>query len=416
MVGEPVPDTKMNTDSPTLAFEANTAEPSNARINLLGMSRPALEAYFLARGEKKFRSSQVLKWVHQRGVNDFAAMTDIGKTLRATLADSAELTAPEIVSEQLSDDGTRKWLLRVDERNAIETVYIPEDARGTLCISSQAGCALNCTFCSTAQQGFGRNLNTAEIVGQLWRARDSLGPDQALTNIVLMGMGEPLLNLDNVLPALELMVEDCAYGLAKRRVTLSTAGVVPGLVRLKQACPVSLAVSLHAPEDALRDRLVPLNRTYPIATLLRACWDYLDADSRRQVTFEYVMLDGVNDHLAHARKLAKLLRGKPAKVNLIPFNPFPGTGFRRSNRAVIDRFRDVLMDAGVITITRKTRGDDIDAACGQLAGAVTPRSQGAIAHRSKLAISAAVPVVRVPFRSHAAPRNRPSATAAKKSL
>ncbi len=359
--------------------------------NLLGMSRGQLEAYFLERGEKRFRATQVLKWIHQHGVTDFDAMTDLGKSLRADLKRTAQASLPALDGEQLSHDGTRKWLLRLDARDAIETVFIPEGNRGTLCVSSQAGCALNCTFCATAQQGFSRNLSTAEIIGQLWLARQRLGDDERISNIVLMGMGEPLLNLDNVIPALHLMLEDYAYGLARRRVTLSTAGVVPALQRLREECPVSLAVSLHAATDELRNRLVPINRSYPIGRLLPACWQYVQDDHRQQVTFEYVMLENVNDTPEQAKTLARLLRGKPAKVNLIPFNAFPGTGFRRSPNAAIDRFRDILLADDVMTITRKTRGADIDAACGQLAGSVTSRSATAVRFRANLAASAAGP-------------------------
>ena len=305
-------------------------------------------------------------------------MTNLSKSLRAKLAEIAEIRPPEIVSDRLSVDGTRKWLLKVDSGNCIEMVFIPEENRGTLCVSSQVGCALNCTFCSTAQQGFNRNLRTEEIIGQLWLATSLLerpgAENRAVTNVVLMGMGEPLLNLDNVIGALELMLEDFAYGLARRRVTLSTAGVVPGIDRLSERCPVSLAVSLHAPDDALRDELVPLNRSYPIAELLAACRRYAARNPKERITFEYVMLDGVNDSPSQAKALAKVLSGVPAKVNLIPFNPFPDARYRRSPEARIDAFRDVLMRAGLMTITRKTRGEDIDAACGQLAGRVQARA------------------------------------------
>jgi 23S rRNA (adenine2503-C2)-methyltransferase len=316
--------------------------------------------------------------VHQFRVRDFDAMTNLGKPLRSKLAEIAEIRPPEIVSDRTSADGTRKWLLRVDAGNCIETVFIPEETRGTLCVSSQVGCALNCTFCSTAQQGFNRNLRTDEIIGQLWLAASLLErpgrKHRAVTNVVLMGMGEPLLNFDNVAGALDLMLEDFAYGLARRRVTLSTAGVVPGIDRLSKRCPVSLAVSLHAPDDALRNELVPLNKSYPIGALLAACRRYAAANPKEKITFEYVMLDGVNDSPDQARALARLLGGLPAKVNLIPFNPFPETRYRRSPQARIDAFRDVLLRAGLVTITRKTRGGDIDAACGQLAGRVQARA------------------------------------------
>ena len=347
--------------------------------NLMGLPREGMREFFESLGESPFRATQVLKWIHHRHASSFGAMTDLGKVLRARLDTIAEIRAPEAIADRVSADGTRKWLFKVDSGNCVETVYIPDGNRGTLCVSSQVGCALNCTFCATAQQGFNRNLDAAEIVGQLWAANRFLagsdydGPD--ITNVVLMGMGEPLLNLDNVVPALELMLDDLGFGLARRRVTLSTAGVVPGIRALAQRCPVSLAVSLHAPDDALRDVLVPINRTWPIDVLLAACREFADALPRQKVTFEYVMLDEVNDTPEHARRLARRLGDLPAKVNLIPFNPFPGTRYRRSPTAVVDRFRDILLAAGVMTITRKTRGDDIDAACGQLAGRVVPRSR-----------------------------------------
>ena len=349
------------------------------RTNLLGLPREEMEGFFVSLGEKPFRAAQALKWIHHRHTASFAAMTDLGKALRSRLDAVAEIRAPEVVADRLSADGTRKWLFEVGGGNCVETVYIPDGERGTLCVSSQVGCALNCTFCATAQQGFNRNLLTSEIVGQLWATSrifaDSghAGPD--ITNVVLMGMGEPLLNFDNVVAALDLMLDDFGFGLARKRVTLSTAGVVPGIRALARRCPVSLAVSLHAPEDALRDVLVPINRRYPIDTLLAACREFAAALPRQRITFEYVMIDGVNDTPEHARRLIRRLADVPAKINLIPFNPFPGTRYRRSSAAAIDRFRDVLMAAGVMTITRKTRGDDIDAACGQLAGRVVPRSR-----------------------------------------
>ena len=348
-------------------------------VNLLGLSREQMRVFFATLGEKPFRASQVLKWIHHRHTDSFGAMTDLGKALRCRLDAVAEIRAPEAVADRISTDGTRKWLFGVDSRNCVETVYIPDGGRGTLCVSSQVGCALGCTFCATAQQGFARNLNTAEIVGQLWAATRILadsghaGPE--ITNVVLMGMGEPLLNLDSVVPALEVMLDDLGFGLARKRVTLSTAGVVPGIRALARRCPVSLAVSLHAPDDALRDILVPINRKYPIDTLLAACREYADALPRQKITFEYVMMDEVNDTVEHARRLACRLADLPAKVNLIPFNPIPGTQYRRSSAAVLERFRDVLMAAGIMTITRKTRGDDIDAACGQLAGRVAARGR-----------------------------------------
>ena len=354
-----------------------------AKTNLLGLDRAALEAFFLERGEKAFRAVQVMKWIHQRGVTDFAQMTDISKALRTRLMEEAEVRAPELVMQQESSDGTRKWVMRLDDGNAIETVYIPDGDRATLCVSSQVGCALDCTFCATARQGFNRNLSAAEIIAQLWFAWHSLPAnargERPITNVVMMGMGEPLLNFDNVVAAMGLMQDDNAYGLSKRRVTLSTSGVVPAMDRLARAIDVALAVSLHAPEDALRDRLVPLNRKYPLAELMAACERYLEGKNyRSRITYEYVMLDGVNDQPEHARKLVKLLRNRPAKVNLIPFNPFPGTRYRRSPQAVIDRFGAILNEAGIVTITRRTRGDEIDAACGQLAGKVQDRSRRAL--------------------------------------
>ena len=352
-----------------------------SRINLLGMDRSALRDFFVEIGEKPFRAQQVLQWIHQRGVSQFEQMTDLSKALRTKLNEVAVIQPPQVAEEQLAADGTRKWLLRLSDGNAIETVFIPEEDRGTLCISSQAGCVLNCSFCSTARQGFNRNLEPDEIIGQLWVAARALGQDtgatdeRVITNIVMMGMGEPLLNFDNVVQAMGVMLDDWAYGLSKRRITLSTAGVVPAIDRLRETLPVSLAVSLHAPNDELRNELVPLNKKYPIHDLLAACKRYVEGDARRRITFEYVMIDGVNDTLEHARQLARCLEGVPSKVNLIPFNPFPGTEYRRSSKAQIDKFRDVLVRAGVVTVTRKTRGDDIDAACGQLAGQVHDRTR-----------------------------------------
>ena len=349
------------------------------RTNLLGITRAGLEEYFQVMGERSFRAVQLLRWIHQRRVTEFSAMTNLSKELRARLEREATIQLPEIVNTQRSTDGTIKWLVRVASDNCIEMVFIPDEPRGTLCISSQVGCALNCTFCSTARQGFNRNLSSAEIISQVWLARHLLesetAGERAITNIVLMGMGEPLLNFDNVVDALELMLEDNAHCFARRRVTLSTAGVVPKIDALRERCPVSLAVSLHAPNDRLRDQLVPLNKHYPIHELLAACRRYVQADPREKVTFEYVLLAGVNDSRAQARELASLLADVPAKVNLIPFNPFPMSGYECSSRGAIDEFREVLMARSIMTITRKTRGDDIDAACGQLAGQVQPRSR-----------------------------------------
>ncbi len=349
------------------------------KTNLLNLDHAGLEAFVAEIGEKPFRAKQLRQWLHQHGVEDFDAMTNLSKELRAKLKERAEIRAPKIALDQLAHDGTRKWRLEVDGGSAIETVFIPETERGTLCVSSQAGCTLNCAFCSTGHQGFNRNLTSGEIVSQIWLASKLLGrgPGEArrITNVVFMGMGEPLLNFDHVTAAIRIMLDDLAYGLSKRRITLSTAGVVPMIDRLRAECPVSLAVSLHAPNDGLRDELVPLNKKYPIAELLDACRRYVADVPRSKVTFEYVMLDGVNDSVAHARELVRLLSDVPAKVNLIPFNPFPATRFVRSPQDAIDRFREVLMAANLTTITRKTRGDDIDAACGQLAGRVLDRTR-----------------------------------------
>lgn len=352
---------------------------ANGGLNLLGHNRARLEDFFTGIGERSFRASQLMKWVHQLGVDDYQQMSNLSKSLRKQLQETSALRPPEIVSEQRSSDGTVKWMIKVDSGNCIETVFIPEVDRGTLCVSSQVGCALNCSFCSTAQQGFNRNLSSAEIIGQLWLARRALNDfatDQRIvSNVVMMGMGEPLLNFDAVTEAMDLMLEDFAYGLSRRRVTLSTAGHVAGIDKLKQRRPVSLAVSLHAPNDALRDQLVPLNKTWPIRELMKACQRYLADDPRQRITMEYVMLDGINDSLAHARELVALLNDVPSKVNLIPFNPFPGTQYTRSPRKRIDAFRELLAAKGLTTMTRKTRGDDIDAACGQLAGQVQARAR-----------------------------------------
>ena len=318
-----------------------------------------------------------MQWVHQRQVLDFAAMTDLSAALRDELAATAVLALPRVINRYESADGTVKWLLSATSGQAIETVFIPEEDRGTLCISSQVGCALDCAFCATAKQGFNSNLTSEEIVGQVWTAINDLprraNGEPAVTNVVLMGMGEPLANYRNVVPALQLLLDDMAYGLSRRRVTLSTSGLIPQIDKLATECNVSLAVSLHAPNDALRDQLVPINRVHPIAELLDACWRYVDAFGNRYITFEYVMLKDVNDNLAHADQLAALLRGRPAKVNLIPFNPFQGVAFERSSKTTIDAFRDRLRARGLVATVRRTRGDDIDAACGQLAGKVTDR-------------------------------------------
>ncbi len=346
--------------------------------NLLDLDRAGLVDFFSARGEKAFRATQVMKWVYGQGVTDFGQMTNISKGLRGELQAAATLAMPTVVADNLSDDGSRKWLLQMADGNCIEAVFIPEAERGTLCVSSQVGCMLNCSFCSTATQGFNRNLSTGEIIAQLWVAARALGQtsdgERRISNVVMMGMGEPLLNYDNVVRAMGIMLDDYGYGLSKRRITLSTAGVVPMLKQLREDCDVSLAVSLHAPDDLLRNQLVPLNKKYPIRELLDACKDYV-GEGRRRVTFEYVMLAGINDSDAHARQLVRCLEGVPAKVNLIPFNPFPETRYQRSSNNRIQRFFEILNGAGVVTITRKTRGDDIDAACGQLAGEFRDRTR-----------------------------------------
>ncbi len=367
--------------------QATATLPASApeRINLLDLDRAGLERFFADIGEKPFRARQVMQWIHQRGVTDFAQMTDLSKALRTRLAECATVDLPEVSVDQRSKDGTRKWLLHMDGvENAVECVLIPEDKRMTLCISSQVGCSLNCSFCSTAKQGFNRNLSTAEIIGQLYLAHHALladGREGGITNVVMMGMGEPLLNYDAVMRALNIMCDDFAYGLSKRRVTISTAGVVPAIRRLHEDTDVSLAVSLHAPDDELRSQLVPLNRKYPIAELLDACRQYVSEHNRRRITFEYVMLKGVNDSLDHARRLVKLLRGIPSKLNLIPFNPYPHALYKCSDQVTIDRFRDFVVGKGIVTVTRKTRGDDIDAACGQLVGKVKDRSRRSQRHQ-----------------------------------
>ncbi|MEE8118260.1 MAG: 23S rRNA (adenine(2503)-C(2))-methyltransferase RlmN [Gammaproteobacteria bacterium] len=351
------------------------------RTNLLGLERSELEAFFASLGEKPFRARQVMKWIYQAGEDDFHRMTDLSKALRDKLNDVAEIRAPKIMTRQVSVDGTRKWLFGTDEQNGIETVFIPERKRGTLCISSQVGCVLDCTFCSTAQQGINRNLSAAEIVGQVWLANRELGctpkTGRAITNVVFMGMGEPLANYRNVLAALRILRDDLAYGLSKRKVTISTSGLVPMLDKMIDEEEFALAISLHAPNDALRSQLMPINDRYPIAELLAACRRYIEAGEMRQkhIYVEYVMLAGVNDKPEHALELANLLRSLPCKVNLIPFNSFPGTTFKRSSKEDIDRFQEILISKGIITITRRTRGEDIDAACGQLAGKVVNRSR-----------------------------------------
>lgn len=350
------------------------------KINLLGLNKKALEDFMLTLGEKSFRAQQILKWIHFSGVNDFNAMTNLSKPLRQKLSEIAEIKSLEIAYQNTSHDGTHKWLLRLPDGNCIETVFIPEISRGTLCISSQVGCTLNCDFCSTGKQGFNRNLTSHEIIAQLWTAVRELSKqngihDHAVTNVVMMGMGEPLLNFENVVMAMDIMLDDFAYGLSKRRVTLSTAGVVPMMYELSKVSDVALAVSLHAPNDELRNQLVPLNKKYPLKELMAACKDFFKDEKRRYVTMEYVMLAGINDTPKHAKQLINLLVDVRAKVNLIPFNPFPNTSYKRSDSATIDQFREELMNAGINTIIRKTRGDAIDAACGQLVGEVKDRTR-----------------------------------------
>jgi len=357
-----------------------TDAPVIARTNLLGLERPAMESFVQELGNQPFRARQLWSWIYKRGEGSVDAMTDLAKTFRAQLNERAEIRVPEVITCKESADGTRKWLLRADAKQAFEMVFIPEADRGTLCISSQVGCAMDCSFCSTAQQGFNRNLTTAEIVGQVWLANKELGTtgrpdDRAITNVVLMGMGEPLANFRNVVPAVRIFTDDLGFDLSRRRVTISTSGLVPQMYKLAEETNVALAVSLHAPDDELRNQLVPINRVHPIAELLEACWHYIDEQNGRSITFEYVMLDGVNDSLAQARQLVKLLKGKPGKLNLIPFNPFPGTEYRRSKPEAIQRFRDELINRGVLATVRRTRGDDIDAACGQLAGRVNDRTK-----------------------------------------
>ncbi len=354
----------------------------DSTINILGFDRPTLRQFFQALDELHYRADQLIQWVHQRGETEFDAMTNLSKALREKLRAVTCIEAPSVIADQVAADGTRKWLLGLSDGNCIEMVFIPESDRGTLCISSQVGCALNCTFCSTARHGYNRDLSCAEIIGQVWLAHRLLNcqtaPQRVITNVVFMGMGEPLLNFTNVVRTICLLLDDFGYGLSRRRITVSTAGIVPRIDRLRDVCPVSLAISLHAPNDILRSQLVPLNRKYSITDLMRSCREYVARDTRARVTFEYVMLRGVNDSPGHAQELVRLLRRMPAKVNLIPFNDVPGVGYERSTDADIDRFRNTLLASGIMTITRKTRGKDIDAACGQLAGRFRDRT-----HRSE---------------------------------
>ncbi|MCX4186803.1 23S rRNA (adenine(2503)-C(2))-methyltransferase RlmN [Methylophaga sp. OBS4] len=347
--------------------------------NLLGLDLKGLEAFFVELGEKPFRARQLLQWIHKYRVTDFAEMTNLSKNLREKLQQVSEIRLPEVLHEYISVDGTRKWIIKLACGNAIETVFIPEDGRGTLCVSSQVGCALTCTFCSTGQQGFNRNLDAAEIIAQLWIANEALGKDpkgnRVVTNVVMMGMGEPLANYNNVVTAMNLMRDDFGYGISWRRLTLSTSGMVPMIDKLREDCHVSLAISLHAANDELRSQIIPLNLKYPIAELLAACKRYVTGQQRRHITVEYVMLDGINDSLQDARDLARILKDLPTKINLIPFNPFPGTDYKCSSRNQIVRFQKYLMDQGLVATVRKTRGDDIVAACGQLAGEVQDKTR-----------------------------------------
>jgi 23S rRNA (adenine2503-C2)-methyltransferase len=363
--------------------------PQHAKINLMGLSRLQMEQFFLDLGEKKFRAHQILKWIHHAGITQIEEMSNLGKALREKLMEVAEVRPPEIVSQQDSSDGTRKWAIRVEGGGLVETVLIPAGNRATLCVSSQVGCALDCSFCSTGKQGFQRDLSAAEIIGQVWLAIKSYdgfkpGDRRIVTNVVMMGMGEPLLNFDNVVAAMDLMLEDLAYGLSKRRVTLSTSGVVPALDRLAAVSEVSLAVSLHAPNDALRNQLVPINRKYPIAVLLESCRNYMAAqsDKNRVVTIEYTLIEGVNDQREQALELAELLRDVPCKINLIPFNTFAQSEYQRPSGNAVSRFWQVLIDAGYIVTIRTTRGDDINAACGQLVGEVVDRTSRSSRYRA----------------------------------
>lgn len=363
-------------------------------MNLLDLDLQGLTAWFHEIGEKPFRARQVLRWLHQHGAEDFDQMTDLAKGLREKLRQMAQIRPPRLVAERAAADGTRKFLLEVGPGNRVETVFIPETDRGTLCVSTQVGCALECRFCATGRQGFNRNLSVAEILGQLWWANKALGRDpkgeRIISNVVLMGMGEPLLNFDNVITALSVMLDDHAYGLSRRRVTVSTSGIVPAMDRLREQMPVALAVSLHAPDDALRDQLVPINRKYPLSALMAACRRYVETAPRDFITFEYVMLAGVNDSAAHARALIELTRDVPCKFNLIPFNPFPDSGYHRSPPQTVRRFASELQAAGLVATIRKTRGDDIDAACGQLAGEVEDKSRRVLRrmHRQPVGVAA----------------------------
>jgi 23S rRNA (adenine2503-C2)-methyltransferase len=383
----------ISTDKASVATTESSSTTSE-KVNLLGLSPEKMVAFFESIGEKKFRATQVMKWIHQYGIDDFEQMTNLGKGLRAKLEKVAEIRPPEVIYHNFSDDGTRKWVIKVEGGSCVETVLIPAGERNTLCVSSQVGCSLDCSFCSTGKQGFQRNLSASEVIGQLWIACKSFGDrdpsnPRPVSNVVMMGMGEPLLNFENVVDSMILMMEDNAYGLSKRRVTLSTSGVVPAIHELGDKTDVSLAISLHAPNDELRNELVPINKKYPIDMLLDACQGYLDkCDDKRGITIEYTMIDGVNDTPEHAKQLAQVLKRIPCKINLIPFNPFPNSGYQRSKRAAIDHFFNYLNGAGFTTTIRSTRGDDIDAACGQLVGQVQDKTRRSAKYQAALATQA----------------------------
>lgn len=386
----PITETTSATAGESVVASLDVVKSDSAKVNLLGMSEAKLVAFFETIGEKKFRAVQVLKWIHQYGADNFDDMTNVSKDLRAKLKNIAEIRAPEVVKQLDSADGTRKFLIRVSGDNVVETVFIPDGERGTLCVSSQVGCSLDCSFCATGKQGFNRDLTAAEIIGQVWIAAKSFGQlmpngPRAVTNVVMMGMGEPLLNFDNVVDSMNLMMHDNAYGISKRRVTLSTSGVVPQLDRLSQYTDACLAISLHAPNDELRNELVPINRKYPIAMLLASAQRYIEAmpDTHRKITIEYTLIDQVNDRPHHAHELAELLRDVPVKINLIPFNPFNLSNYKRASNNAIRKFQDILMEAGFITTVRTTRGDDIDAACGQLAGSVNDITKRSERHKAR---------------------------------
>ncbi len=390
----------MNDVSTSISSADAVAAEGSAKVNLLGLPEAKLVAFFESIGEKKFRAIQVMKWIHQLGADNFEDMTNVSKELRAKLKNIAEIRLPEVVQQFDSSDGTRKFLIRVSGGSVIETVFIPDGDRGTLCVSSQVGCSLDCSFCATGKQGFNRDLTAAEIIGQVWIAAKSFGQLQAngprrVTNVVMMGMGEPLLNFDNVVDSMNLMMHDNAYGISKRRVTLSTSGVVPQLDRLSQYTDACLAISLHAPNDELRNELVPINRKYPIAMLLDSAKRYISAmpDTHRKITIEYTLIDQVNDRPHHAHQLAELLRDVPVKINLIPFNPFNLSNYKRVSNNALRKFQDILMEAGYITTVRTTRGDDIDAACGQLAGKVNDVTRRSERYRAQFDGLQAVKIV-----------------------